>query len=589
MSGFVDTITSRYRGGRDRLFILHGNTNDLFPLPISGTDDELLSLPDYLYRAISGTKDNNRIWLHHSLGYDTRSIGDEKTQGFVRLEKLAKGSSGKIQIPGAPINFFRLLDALCLRREKPANEKTEGALVPLRVIVTDAHLVIPEAQTVFMRPEDRELLVLLRRFASEPRYDATDMLLILITDALSGIHHELRECAVTVEIPRPDEQVIGAHLERVTSGKNVIEPDKLAPMKRLAVGLTVRQVQNVVAEHIATKLQLTPTILTNRRRELIGRDYGDFLEFFDPTWTLDDVGGSVEAVAEMRWLAQALKDGRRDVPTGISLTGQNGIGKTFIVKGFLGTAGITGVFLKSFLDSLLGAAERNWEKIATALRSAGQIAVAIDEADSQMGQRTGPNIHEVSKKVFAAQMQLMGDPEFRGRIFWILMTCRPDKLAPDVKRPGRCERMIPLFPVTTNQDAVAILTAQVNLRRKKDGYIFTPDLQETAVGELLEITTLLIGKTGAQIEKLLHRANRASKRQPISRELLLCQLQADQEFQAEPAAYELQRLIAMVEAVETENVDLIPPFYRQQLAGKYGGVEQAKRRIQELRYLVDGV
>jgi hypothetical protein len=506
-----------------------------------------------------------------------------------RLSQLMKIGARKLENAGAPINFFCMLDSICTRCEKTKFVENAGAPIPLRVIVTDAHLIVPEAQTVFMRQEDRELLVLLKRFASEPRYDATDMLLILITDALSGIHHELRECAVTIEIPRPSEQAIGDHLDRVTLGKDIIKPDELAPMKRLFTGLTVRQVQNIVVEHIVTRSNLTSAVLTNRRRELISRDYGDTMEFFDPTWTLDDVGGSVEAVEEMRWLAQALKEGRRDIPTGIVLTGQNGIGKTYAVKGLLGSAGITGVFLKSCMDPLLGVAERNWERSATALRSAGQIAVVIDEADSQMGQRIGPNIHEVSKKIFAAQMQLMGDPEFRGKIFWILMTCRPDKLAPDVKRPGRCERMIPLFPCTTNEEVAAILAVQINLRRKKDGYVFAPDLQGATAGGLAVISVRLVGKTGAQIENLLHRANRASKGQPINCDSLLRQLQVEEEFQAEPAAYELQRLIAIIEAVETENIDLIPPFYREQLAKKYDGVEGAKKRIQELRFLVDGV
>ena len=116
MAGFIETIINRYRGGRDRLFILHGNTNDLFPFS-PGETQELLSLPDFLYRSLSGAG-TERIWFHYSLGYDLRSIGDEKTRGFERLRQLVKDGATQIENAGVPINFFRLLDGVCVRREK---------------------------------------------------------------------------------------------------------------------------------------------------------------------------------------------------------------------------------------------------------------------------------------------------------------------------------------------------------------------------------------------------------------------------------------------------------------------------------------
>lgn len=590
MADFIETIKNRYRGGRDRLFILHGNTADLFPITSAEGASELLSLPDYFYRRLSAGGDNSRIWLHHCLGHPTRSIGDDKTSGFLRLDRLVKDISGKIQNPvGPPINFFGPLDQLCFRREKLADGKTEGALLPLRVIVTDAHLVIPEAQTVFMRPEDRSLLVLLKRFASEPLYDDTDMMLILITDALSGIHHELRECAVTIEIPRPN-QSIGDHFEQAVADKNIIEPNDLPRLKELVVGLTVRQIQNLVAEHIVTKQPLTPAIISGRRRELTTRDYGDNVEYSNPTYTLDAVGSSKEAVAELRWIADALHRGDKDVPMGLVLVGQNGIGKTFIANGFLGTAGIPGMLFRSMLDPQLGIAERNCEKALTALRSGGQVAPLIDEADAQMGQRVGPNVHPVSKTIFSMQMQLMSDQAFRGRIFWVLMTCRPDKLAPDVLRPGRCERIIPLFPIASEEDALALVSAQVRLLTKNEGYQFAPDMLAETLSQAPDFLKLFMGRTGAQVENsILRRTRKALKGQPITQQAVADTITKDQKLRSEPMAYELQRLLAMITAVETDNTDLIPPFYQAQLEGPYGGIEKAKERAQKLRYLVDGV
>ena len=44
--------------------------------------------------------------------------------------------------------------------------------------------------------------------------------------------------------------------------------------------------------------------------------------------------------------------------------------------------------------------------------------------------------------MIAAQM---GDTRYRGRILWMLLTCRPDLLPIDIKRQGRAEVHIPLF------------------------------------------------------------------------------------------------------------------------------------------------
>jgi SpoVK/Ycf46/Vps4 family AAA+-type ATPase len=40
---------------------------------------------------------------------------------------------------------------------------------------------------------------------------------------------------------------------------------------------------------------------------------------------------------------------------------------------------------------------------------------------------------------------MMGDPKNRSRIVWVLMTARPDNLAPDLKRAGRCGLHLPIF------------------------------------------------------------------------------------------------------------------------------------------------
>src|SRR5688500_16075724 len=53
----------------------------------------------------------------------------------------------------------------------------------------------------------------------------------------------------------------------------------------------------------------------------------------------------------------------------------------------------------------------------------------------------------------------MSDTRDRGRIIWVFATSRPDLLEVDLKRQGRLDVHIPLFPPQTGAEAKALLLA----------------------------------------------------------------------------------------------------------------------------------
>ena len=53
----------------------------------------------------------------------------------------------------------------------------------------------------------------------------------------------------------------------------------------------------------------------------------------------------------------------------------------------------------------------------------------------------------------------MSDPDNRGRILWILASSRPDLIEVDLKRPGRVDVKIPLFPTTEPEAAYKLIRA----------------------------------------------------------------------------------------------------------------------------------
>src|SRR2546422_5371928 len=141
--------------------------------------------------------------------------------------------------------------------------------------------------------------------------------------------------------------------------------------------------------------------------------------------------------------ARALSQGRLDVVP-------MGTGKSFIVQCFAKEIGIPVVELLNFRSKWQGQTEANLERVLSLLDAIGPVAVVVDEADAALGTReTGGADSGVSERVFASLAAFMGDTRRRGKVIWFLMTSRPDLVPVDLKRQGRAEEHLALFPPAT--------------------------------------------------------------------------------------------------------------------------------------------
>ena len=78
----------------------------------------------------------------------------------------------------------------------------------------------------------------------------------------------------------------------------------------------------------------------------------------------------------------------------------------------------------------------------------------VDEADQAAGRREGGDGDSgLSGRVYAMLAKEMSDTRNRGRIIWVFATSRPDLLEVDLKRQGRLDVHIPLFPPETARRA----------------------------------------------------------------------------------------------------------------------------------------
>jgi transitional endoplasmic reticulum ATPase len=146
-------------------------------------------------------------------------------------------------------------------------------------------------------------------------------------------------------------------------------------------------------------------------------------------------------------------------------TGPMGTGKTFVAEAFAKECGLTTIKLKNFRSKWVGATEGNLEKILNVIRAIGQVVVIIDEGDRAFGNTDGEGDGGTSSRVIARIKEFMSDTSNRGRILFLVMTNRPDKLDVDLKRAGRLDRKIPFLYVQTAEEVE--LVAKALLRKNK--------------------------------------------------------------------------------------------------------------------------
>ena len=264
------------------------------------------------------------------------------------------------------------------------------------------------------------------------------------------------------------------------------------------------------------------------------------------------VAGNDQAKRKLKDAATAIRAGNTNVlPMGYVICGPVGTGKTFITTCFAGEVGIPAVTLKNFRSMWQGVTEGNLERVLNLLKAMSPIAVIVDEADAQLGDRSSSGDSGVSNRVFAQIAQFMGNTEYRGKVIWFLLTCRPDLLPVDLKRQGRAEEHIALFYPDTPEERLALLRA---MQKKIGMSLFPADVEKLFLSNSGTLS-------GADIEAVLVRSQLASalrNKSSVDREDLKSALE-DFIPPYYPTEIDLQNLVAVLECTSKS---LLPEQYR---------------------------
>ena len=220
-------------------------------------------------------------------------------------------------------------------------------------------------------------------------------------------------------------------------------------------GLSRVGARTAIALALRNDRKITATWLGRIKKEMIERECQGLLEFIESPFTLEHVAGLDAVKSWLREDTTLLRRGAlHTLPMGYLIAGRIGTGKTFLVTCWAGELGIPCVVFKNFRDRWVGATESNLEKIFAVLRALGQVVVFVDEADQAAGRRDGGDGDSgLSGRVYSMLAKEMSDTRNRGRIIWVFATSRPDLLEVDLKRQGRLDVHIPLFPPETRPSA----------------------------------------------------------------------------------------------------------------------------------------
>ncbi|HEV7919730.1 MAG TPA: AAA family ATPase [Thermoanaerobaculia bacterium] len=600
---WADDLRRRYIRGEASIFVLHGNVYDVV---IDG--DRTLTLTDFLGKVL--LKDSK----------DTVAVYNVATG--VRFLKRAKDTGN--------------LEDLILQTEKPrvlgALERMLITGSKVAAILEYAEVIAPAGDPNFQSDGDRSAIVSLHRWSFLPEIETGDNVVILIAENLTELAPKLvsnpKVAVVDVPMPERDARKAAARLAdkrmsdkdadryaEITAGLKTIQilsiltpppasedeareresfikqlltgPDASERAKKLAA-LTSGMNQDEITKLIAPGSQPAAVpassdegrrpevdaLISRRKREILERECFGLVEFVEPAHGFEVVGGMDEVKKDLNVIAQSIRDGETTrVPMGLLFTGPMGTGKTFVAEAFAKECGLPTIKLKNFRSKWVGATEGNLEKILNVIRAIGQVVVIIDEGDRAFGNTDGEGDGGTSSRVIARIKEFMSDTSNRGRILFLVMTNRPDKLDVDLKRAGRLDRKIPFLYSQTPEEVENVARALVRKNKIRTSVDFVSIRDGFA--------TKLVGYSNADVEAVILMANDDAAREGVA------DVSAERFTRAASDYFpsrdtELLEYMELLAVFEASSRRLLPP--------KYAGMtpEELDVRLRHLRALVGG-
>ncbi|MCE9583776.1 MAG: AAA family ATPase [Planctomycetes bacterium] len=447
--GWAEEMRRIFKGGTTSQFVLHGNVNDFVSLEENGKvhfGGIKPFLVDIMFQ-------NFDVVLTYNRGAGIRPVKGLESflQTLKGLDVWSQTSYGANPggIPRDPRAALELIDKyvhVVMGKQKVA------------VILDWAQFILPRGEVMQVSNSFAEPLIRVMDWAADPEIMGSHVCTVVIAENLTEVSQQVAQSpySAKIPIPLPKESDLLQYLNSLKAELPEFEKMCDVPFDSLSqklIGLTRVNVRNMITLAVRNGQRIDPPFLIKIKKDLIEKECYGLLEFIEVTNTLDDVAGHDEAKKWLREDARLLRLGKLDsIPMGYLMNGRIGTGKTWLTFCWAGEIGIPCVVLKNFRDKWQGSTEGNLEKIFNILHALGQVMVFVDEADQAAGKReSDASDGGVGGRVYSMLAKEMSDTRNRGKILWVFATSRPDLLEVDLKRTGRLDVHIPLFPPQTEE------------------------------------------------------------------------------------------------------------------------------------------
>lgn len=541
LPSWAQELSFKYCSKTANLYILSGNIRDFLPHKMREGEFNFVKIQDYVSEVLFGNRD--------IIVFYDRSSGISFCKPEMKRDYLAtmKQLSPKRQagdfLSRNPQRAFHILE-----RYFCANIPQNRRIV---LIIDYSETVVPNTDISRYTDEDRYCLVTLNRWANDPLFTQGDVSIILLTENLSDINPRIVRSpgSIKVNIPIPDETVRESFLSYLDRNGKLLLEERLSirEFAKITSGLNLVNLNQLAAESFQEDRRISLDYLKEKKKEIIEAEAAGLLEFLESEHDLGLVSGHDFVKKRFKNAAKAIREGRFDVlPMGYLISGPVGTGKSFMVTAFTGEIGIPIVKFRNFRSKWQGVTESNLEKILNILKAMAPVGVMIDEADAFLGDRNQDGDSGTSNRIFGQIASFMGNTEYRGRIIWFLITCRPDLLPIDMKRQGRAEEHLALFyPETMEEkaDMYETLVKKLALR-----------IHKVPIAELFK--RYKFDFSGADLESILIRAKFLAA---MNNHVFITKPDLEQTIEdfmppAYPHEIELQNLVAVLECTSREMV-----------------------------------
>jgi hypothetical protein len=543
LPGWAKEMIALYESDSANQFILFGNIYDRF---LFGADGRTIygGLTDFLKQVLMPQFD---VIFVYDLGNGLRvERGGGKLKEWPPVQVMP-------ELPKVPRPAAELLTRY-LRYCANLGRMNRGR-ISVGVIVESAHLVSPAVPGV-LNYDLNALALLLREWASDELLRGHPVATCLLTENLNDLHPIVVQNprVAKIEIPLPTVEDLNGAID--LAGANY--PTALAGFRdntrRLAkdlTGITINGLDRLLRLKEYKKESLSDADLAEQKRLLVEEECQGLIEFVEPKRSLDDLYGQEKLKDCFRQDLALWRSGDlRGLPMGYLICGPVGTGKTFLVECLAGEAGVPVVKIKNFRDRWVGSTEGNLEKIFRLLQALDRCYVFVDEADQALGKRESSGQDAgLSGRIYSMMAAEMSRQENRGRVIWVLASSRPDLIEVDLKRPGRVDFKVPIFPTSSPEEGYQLLRSLA----KRYTFDLAPTY-EKAVPDLL---------TPGAAETIIVKAYRLMQTAHISATEALDRCLAQYQSPVAPDILEAQIKLAIREASDME---FVPPRIRERFA-----------------------